>query len=104
MKSIEELVKESKIFDKRNPPSSDSEVFISACECLSFIIKMRSSELIHIVKLDDEEKELTEEDIECAILKAFIDCKRFLLYAKIALNRSAHLYSNNLNFCLSLWL
>ena len=76
-------MREWKIFDNKNFPSENDEVYQTACECLSFIIKLKKSELIHIFRLDDEEKELDENDIECAILKAFIDCNylvNFLVY------------------------
>lgn len=68
------MIKESKIFDKQNFPSPQDEIYKDAVECLKFIIKMKNSELIHILNFDEEEKELYEEDVEYAILKAFIDC------------------------------
>lgn len=65
------MIEESEIFGK-NAPSE--EAFKDACEFLSFIIKMKSSELVNVLSLDDEEKELDEGDIEFAILKTFINC------------------------------
>lgn len=76
------MIEESKIFGK-NKTTTESQLFKDACECLSFIISMKSSELIHVLSLDDEENELDEDDIECAILKTFINCKLTNRYSRI---------------------
>lgn len=68
------MITESKIIDKNK-----HELFQDACECLSFILKMKNSELIHVFHLDDEEKEINADDIECAIFKTFIDCNLYFL-------------------------
>lgn len=77
--SFKELIKESKILEKQVFSTPKEELYQDATECLSFILKMKNSELIHIFRLDDEEKELAEEDIECAILKTFLDCNKIVL-------------------------
>lgn len=83
---IEDMIRNSKLFNygaRAKAPSSSSttasnppkpELIQAACECLAYIVKMRSSELLHVFRLDDEEREFDEDDIECEILKTFINC------------------------------
>lgn len=74
--SVSDLIRGSKIFDKHKETPSP-ERFQAACDCLSYIVRMKSSELIHVFRLDDEERELDEDVIECEILKTFLNCKEF---------------------------
>jgi hypothetical protein len=83
--SLKEMIEESKIFGKNK--TATEELFKDAFECLLFIISMKSSELIHVLSLDDEENELDEGDIECAILKTFINCNLTNRYSRIKIIR-----------------
>ena len=48
-------------------------MFDDACARLEYIVSMKDSELINIFKFTDDEED--SQDIEFAILRAFLDCK-----------------------------
>ena len=71
---IKELIDESKIFERRKKLSNyNDKMFHDACKRLEYIVSMKDSELINIFKFTDDEED--SQDIEFAILRAFLDCK-----------------------------
>ena len=78
--NIIKLIEESKIFERRRNSQNFEEMFREAVDRLKFIVENKSTELIHIFELNDEDNST---DFELAILKAFLDCKllKFIQYS-----------------------
>ncbi len=72
-KSLDEIVEESKIFEKlkKNNPKKYLLEKGLAIQRLEFILSKKSDNLINVFRLDEE----VENDFELTILRAFLNCK-----------------------------